>query len=130
VSAAKLQRTVEVTNAKELATQADHEFLLQYKAGSKVLTRRGRSVLAPYEREGQAAKIVNWSNANYARSRSDIGEQYERWLGSAHYGGGVQPVAVLDRTKVEKKRSGRMRSVGTLLADGQTKTALLKAAPQ
>jgi len=113
----RLQRTVEVTNAKELATQADYEFMLQYKAGAKVVTRRGRSVLAPFRPQGNSAKIINWSNANHAQARADIGEQYERWLGSAHYGGGVQPARLRRDTKVERNRGGRMRSVGAVMRE-------------
>ena len=108
----RLQRTVEVTNAKELATQADYEFMLQYKAGAKVVTRRGRSVMAPYERQGSATKIMNWTNANYAKPLAMVDDKYFEWLETSHYG---KPQTQPKRNKVEKKKEGRMRSVGAVM---------------
>lgn len=86
--AKRLQQTVEVTNAKELATQPDYEFTLQYKNGSNVSTKRARSMLAPFEPEGNTAKIINWANHNHAKPVTEVAAQYERWRASRHHGGG------------------------------------------
>ena len=110
----RLQRTVEVTNAKELATQADYEFMLQYKAGSKVVTRRGRSILAPYVHHGKSSKIINWTNATYARPMSELTEQYERWLASSHFDG--TPNCMV-KGQVANKKSNKIRSVGAVMLE-------------
>ena len=85
--AKRLHEMIEVTNAKELSTQADHTFILQYKHGSNVSTRRALSVLAPYEVQGQAAKIINWTNATYARPVAEVTERYDRWVSNRFVGG-------------------------------------------
>lgn len=113
--AKRLQQTVEVTNAKELATQPDYEFTLQYKAGSNVATRRARSLLAPYVVQGNAAKIINWTNHNHARPINQVAEQYDRWQASRHYGGVSAPGAKVQQVK--KKRVGEETAIGAIMME-------------
>ncbi|MFC6583699.1 hypothetical protein [Sulfitobacter aestuariivivens] len=116
--AKRLHETVEIPNFKELANQSDFDFILQFKSGSTVSTKRARSVLAEYQRKGQAARIVGYGRGNCARPIAEVAERYDRWLASRHYGG-VPRVSSPSANKGKGREVG-MRSVGAIMLDRRT----------
>lgn len=110
----RLHETVELPNPKELSNQSDYNFILQYKTGSSVATKRACSVMADYPRQGQAKRIIGYSQGNYARPVSEVEAQYERWLSSRHYGGVPK---LISKPTVKKKQASAMRSVGAIMLD-------------
>ena len=116
--AKRLHETIEITNHRELANQADYDFVLQSKTGSTVSTRRARSVLAPYNTTNQAARIIGHTRGNFARPIEDVAAKYGRWISSRHYGGPGQTPATSRaerRNASQGKRSGQMRSIGAIM---------------
>jgi hypothetical protein len=113
--AKRLYETVELTNPKELANQGDYHFILQYKTGSSVATKRARSVLADYRPRGQARRIIGYTQGNYARPIAEIDAQYERWLASRHYGGVPK---LLPKQTAKKKDRGQFRSINAIMLGG------------
>lgn len=112
--AQKLHKAVEVINAKELATQLDRNFLLQFKTGHSVSTKRARSVLAPYEVQGHASKIINWTNHTYARPIDEVNDQYERWISNRDP---ASPTAKRSLNTVKKKKDGEMRPLNAIMRE-------------
>jgi hypothetical protein len=119
--AKRLFETLELNSQKVLSSQADYHFTAQYKAGASLSTRRGRSHVIEFPKQGQARRIIGYCQGNYARLVADVAAQYDRWQESRHYGGpvkagrgsGAEPKR--NEGTVKKKKGGEMRSVGAIM---------------
>ena len=108
--AKRLFETMEVTEPKHLATQSDHEFVLQYKTGNTMATVRAKSLLIDFPKTDYRNAIQARMRAKFARPVAEVEAKYARWMQSRHYGG---PPKVTPK----EKRSGKMRPIGAIMLD-------------
>jgi len=121
--AKKLFETMEVTSPKHLATQADHEFVAQFKSGRTMNTEMGKSVVLPFDRHGYASSIRARMASKFGRPRDDVEAQYRRWMESRHYGGpGPKLPDRRNRAADQEGQKGRghMRSIGAIMRGSNT----------
>lgn len=114
--AERFAKTLEITNPKELTSQADHQFFVQYKSGASVVTTRGRSELMDFPPTGQGRRIRGYARGHYARPIDEVAAQYERWIERRHVG---RPTGT--RAKTGREKPGRSRRSGP--AEGTVQSA-------
>lgn len=119
--AARLQRSLDVSEPKHLVDLPDYEFFVQFKRERALCTRLCYSLPLQWERHGHGQAIRNIMRSKFARPVSELEEQYERWLTTRHYGGAgsAQPVKKKEREKPRRPMGSRqsrgMRSLSQIL---------------
>ncbi len=117
----RLQRSLDITNAKELTELSDYHFISQYKSGSAVTTNRGETEPLDWKHHGYGRSIERQCQAKYALPVDQVDETHTRWMQSRHYGGSV-PGATVKKEEEKPKGSaggrGGMKSVSHLLSRG------------
>jgi len=110
----RLQRGMDITNAKELTELSDFNFVAQYKNGNSVSTKRGATEPLDWERFGYGRSIERQCQAKYGLPVAEVDETYARWMQSRHYGGAVAGATVKKEGQGSRVARG-MQSLGRIM---------------
>lgn len=104
----RLQRSLDIANAKQLTELSDYNFIAQYKRGASVTTQRGITEPLKWEYYGYSRSIERRCRAKYGTPVAEVDAVHTRWMQSRHFGGNAPGATVKkkDENKQQKTAKG------------------------